>query len=65
MAQSDTIEMKILVDLSQVEAARRRVRRVIAEAKEASRDLAQLEEQLIGLGGRLQEFGIDLVLEDV
>lgn len=60
MAQA---QVSITVDLSELQSARRLVKRVIAEAGEANRILAALEERVAGLGGELAEHGIRLEVE--
>lgn len=62
MAQAT--EVKITVDVSEIQAARRLVKRVIAEAGEANRVLAALEERVAGLGGELAAHGIRLEVGD-
>lgn len=60
-AQPDTIQVMIEMDIAK---ARQRVKRVIKEAQDANRELAELEEKLDTLGARLRRFGIDLVIDD-
>ena len=63
MAQPEkTITVLVDADLSRV---RRKIKRVIAEAQEANRELASLEQRLGTLGAKLREFGIDLEVEEV
>ncbi len=65
MAQSGSIEVeveanvKFLVDVD-VTRIRRRTKRIIEECKQLNRELAELQERLDTLGGRLCEYGIDL-----
>ena len=61
MAQPKRIDVMVDVDVSRV---RRKVKAVIREAQDANRELAQLQERLGTLGGRLQALGIDLVIGD-
>ncbi len=64
MAQVETkVPVKVLVDLSEIHEARRLVKRVARGAHDADRQLAKLEEALVGLDGRLSEHGIRLALE--
>ena len=56
--------VKVTMDLTELQAARRLVKRVIAEAGEANRALAALEERVIGLNGELEEHGIRLEVQD-
>lgn len=57
MAQAS---IKVTVDLSEIQAARLEVKRVIALAGEANRKLAALEERVAGLSGELADHGIRL-----
>lgn len=63
MAQSEAIEVKLLVD-ADVTRIRKKAKSIIRDAEQLNRELAQLQERLGGLGARLQEFGIDLVIGD-
>lgn len=61
MAQAN---VKVTMDLSELQAARRLVKKVIAEAGEANRALAALEERVVGLNGELAEHGIRLEVSE-
>lgn len=61
MPEPKVITVLVDADLSRV---RRKIKRVIAEAQEANRELASLEQRLGTLGGKLREFGIDLEVEE-
>lgn len=58
MAQAS--EIKVTVNLSEIQEARRQVKRIIADAGEANRKLAALEERVVGLSGELASLGIRL-----
>ena len=62
MAQPDGKVITILVD-ADFTRVRRKIKRVIAEAQDANRELARLEEYLGTLGAKLREFGIDLEVD--
>ncbi len=54
-------QLQIDIDVTK---ARRAIKRVIADAGEANRELAQLQEHLDTLGGRLAAYGIRLEVEE-
>lgn len=60
-AQPESIEteVKLLVDVD-VSRARQHIRRGLSELQQANRELAQLQEHLDTLGGRLAKYGIRL-----
>ncbi len=63
MAQSEAIEVKLLID-ADVSRIRSKARRLVKDAQDVNRELAQLQDRLGGLGAQLREFGIDLVIGD-
>ncbi len=60
-AQPDSITVMVNLDVA---AARTQVKRVIREANEANRLLAELEEKLDAFAAKLRTFGIDLEVGD-
>lgn len=56
-------DIQMLVDVD-VSHARMKLKHVIRDAQEANRELAQLQEKLDTLGGRLARFGIALEVGD-
>jgi hypothetical protein len=57
------LHTKLVIDVD-VTRVRRHLRRVIKDAREANRELADLQRRLGTLGGRLSEFGIGLEVGD-
>lgn len=59
-AQPETMNVMVELDVAR---ARAQVKRVIREAQEANRLLADLEEKLDAFAARMRRFGIDVEVE--